>query len=650
MKNSIIKLALIFFLLTTVYSGQGFCGVAPDPVKMSVGARCMGMGKAGVGWADDLNSLYFNPAGISRINRWQITSLQGKLLEDFNYLSLSGVYPTPKYGNFGIGIVNSTIGGAFPTRTIAGVDPNEIVYEIDPTLNTINYYNNVFLLSYGGSAEKVLSLPYINQVSSRLPSWINKIDFGLNFKIFSAGLSGGGLSQASGTGMEMDFGILGSTPYNWLNYGATLQNLLPASLGGKIVFQNKYEDSFPALLKIGAAANILGDEKALRSFNRQKVTLLLDSDIEPTRASNVPILFKLGAEWQPMDLLAVRAGIDQAMAGGSIANNLTAGIGIYYNGFRFDYGYHQYAGAFGIDNHFFSLTYGLFPAVEAKKEYITLFAPLETLITYKPQVNFSGKVHPDIGSAKIKETWLSLSKDGSFEAAVPQAIGKNTVWIKAYDKKGNLLETKHRRILRLINYPDVPSIYWTYEQTNYIGTLGIIKGYPDGTFRPDGNITRAELSTLLVRTKLQGKLPEPARTPIFKDVPVSHWASSYVNFASSTRIVMGYPDKTFKPSSNITRSEGLAMIARFGGITEEVYASVFRDIPASHWAAKIITASQKAGLLQFLRGKPFEPNRPLTRAEAVEILYRTKPIKTLTDDLLNFDKGYETQPATKEAK
>ena len=642
---------LVVCFIFSVFISAGFCGTAPDPIRMSSGARCMGMGRAGVGLADDLSSLYYNPAGLARINRWQITSLQGKLLEEFSYLSLSGVYPIPKYGNFGIGIVNSTVGGAFPTRPIQDVDPNEIVYEIDPTLTEINYYNNVFLLSYGTSTEMVLSQPFMKFASERLPwPWFRNINFGLNFKIFSAGLSGGGLTQASGTGMEMDFGILGSTPLNWISYGATLQNLLPASLGGKIVFQNKYEDSFPALLKLGIAANILGDEKALRSFNKQKVTLLLDSDIEPTRASNVPILFKLGAEWQPLDLLAVRAGIDQAMVGNSIANNLTAGLGIYYYGFRFDYGYHQYAGAFGVDNHFFSLTYGLFPPVEAKKEYLTLFAPLETLITNKPQVNFSGKIHPDVGSAKVKETLLSISKDGSFEAAVPQAIGKNTIWIRAYDKKGNLLETKRRRILRLINYPDVPSTYWTYEQINYIGTLGIIKGYPDGTFRPDGNINRAELSTLLVRTKLEGKLPQPARTPIFSDVPVSHWASSYINFASSANIVMGYPDKTFKPSSNITRAEGLAMIARFGGITEEAYASVFRDIPASHWAAKIITASQRAGLLQFLRGRPFEPNRPLTRAEAVEILYRTKPIKILTDNLLNFDKDYETQPATKEAK
>jgi len=615
----------------------------------------MGMGKAGVGLADDLNSLYFNPAGIARINRWQLTSLQGKLLDEFNYLSLSGIYPIPKYGNFGIGIVNSTIGGAFPTRQIAGVDPNEIVYEIDPTLSTINYYNNVFLLSYGSSAETVLSLPYVTAVSSKLPawaSWVRKLDFGLNFKIFSAGLSGGGLSQASGTGMELDFGILGSTPYNWLNYGATLQNLLPAALGGKITFQNKYEDSFPALMKLGVAANVLGPEKSLRSYGNHKVVALLDANLEPTRLSKVPTLFNLGVEWQPIDMLAIRTGIDQAMVGSSVANNLTAGIGVYYNGFRFDYGYHQYSGAFGIDNHFFSLSYGLFPKIEVKKkEYISILSPLETLITYKPQINFSGKVLlPDVGSAKIKQTWLNLSKEGSFEAAVPQSIGKNTIWMQAYDKKGSLVESKRRRILRLGNYPDVPSTYWTYEQINHIGTMGIIKGYPDGTFRPDGNITRAELSTLLVRTKLEGKLPQPSKTAIFKDVLVSHWASSYIAFASNAGIVLGYPDKTFKPSANITRAEGLAMIARFGGITEEAYASVFRDISATYWAAKIITSSQKAGLLQFLRGKPFEPSKPLTRAEAVEILYRTKPIKLLIDDLLNFDKGYETLAPTKEAK
>ncbi|HTY12576.1 MAG TPA: S-layer homology domain-containing protein, partial [Candidatus Omnitrophota bacterium] len=202
---------------------------------------------------------------------------------------------------------------------------------------------------------------------------------------------------------------------------------------------------------------------------------------------------------------------------------------------------------------------------------------------------------------------------------------------------------------RLVSYPDVTAGYWTFEQINDIGTLGIITGYPDGKFKPEGNITRAELSALLVRTKLGTQTAPAVTKPQFKDVAVTHWASTFVDYAVKSNIVLGYPDKTFRPSANITRAEGLAMIARFGGVTEEAYTPIFRDINAKHWAAKIVAGSFRDGLLQFLRGKPFEPNKKLTRAEAVEILFRTSPVKVMVNDLMNFDKGYGTEAPKIEA-
>ncbi len=644
MKKIAVVLAVVLSVI--LLQSAGFCGIAPDPITLATGARSLGMGRASVGLADDINSIYTNPAGLAEINRWQITSMSGQLLQEYNYLSFSGVYPIPKVGNFGLGIVNSTISGAYPTRPIADSDPSDMVYEIDPTLSTINYFNNVFLLSYGGITDNLLATSFIKPLTQKAP-WLNNlsnIDYGLNFKIFSAGLSGGGLSGASGTGIELDAGIKGKTPLKWLNYGAAFQNLLPASLGGKLSFQgSNYTDGFPHVLKLGIAANVLGDENAFRSFRNQNVTILLDAIMEPTR-SKVPMLFKLGAEWKPIDLLAIRAGIDEAQVGGSVANNLSAGLGVYFQGFRFDYAYHLFEGAYGIDNHFFSLSYGIFPPVKnVQKEYIKLTNPLETTITQNAQVTFAGICDVEIGSAKVKDTWLKLSGKGTFEADVPQSIGKNTVWVQGFDKKGSLLESKRRRILRLVSYPDVTPGYWVFEQTNDIGTLGIITGYPDGKFKPEGNITRAELTALLVRTRLGSQTAQPVTKSQFKDVAVTHWASSFIDFAVKSGIVLGYPDKTFRPSANITRAEGLAMIARFGGVTEEAYTPIFRDISSGHWASKIIAGSFRDGLLQFLRGKPFEANKKLTRAEAVEILFRTRPVKTLVGDLMNFDKGYGTE-------
>ena len=83
------------------------------------------------------------------------------------------------------------------------------------------------------------------------------------------------------------------------------------------------------------------------------------------------------------------------------------------------------------------------------------------------------------------------------------------------------------------------------------------------------------------------------------------------------------------------------MIARFAKVTQEAYTfQFFPDISTNYWASPIIAGSSKAGLLEYLKGRAFEPKRNLTRAEAVEILYRTQFVKGLLDkDLLNWE-GY----------
>ena len=108
--------------------------------------------------------------------------------------------------------------------------------------------------------------------------------------------------------------------------------------------------------------------------------------------------------------------------------------------------------------------------------------------------------------------------------------------------------------------------------------------------------------------------------------------------AARSGVVKGYPDGTFRPGEKVTRAEGLAMIARFGGVKETTFNEEFSDINTRHWAATVIAGAYAEGMLVFLKGQKFDPNRFLTRAEAVEILYRSKPVSTLVDNLLDFDK------------
>jgi hypothetical protein len=593
------------------------------------------MGKAFVGLADDVGSMFLNPAGLANPTRWQVTSMSGKLLDEFSYLSLSGLYPT-NYGNIGFAYVGSSIGGALPTTIEAGSSPDDPIYTIDTTTDPMNYSNNVFLLSYGTKLGRFLTVPGLKEIGNRFPK-LNDVNFGANLKLFTVYLTGDRISNGNANGMEMDFGLQGKA-LPWLSLGANLQNALPASMGGKLHYENNWDESYPAVLKLGLAADVLGPENAIRQLGPHQVKVLADIDYEPTRASTVPPLLHLGAEWKPLEMIAIRAGLDSEMAGpGATVANFTTGVGVYYGDFRFDTAYHQFAGAPGVDNWFFSMTYGIAPVVTRDK----LIADPDKLITDQMVAKVTGTaVDPDIVSVKINGVKVSLSPRGDFQTDVSLQVGKNAVKVEGFSSGGTLVASKKLRILRLMTYPDVSKDNWAYEQIGYIGTLGIIQGYPDGSFRPEGNITRAELSTLLIRTAASGDANVPAaRGVIFKDVPLKHWAVKYVNLASTKAIVKGYPDRSFKPNANVTRAEGLAMIARFGSVKELAYAGTeFSDINARHWAAPIIAGAFREGMLIHFKSLPFEPNKKLNRSEAVEMLYRSLPVFGLISDLKDFEK------------
>jgi len=97
--------------------------------------------------------------------------------------------------------------------------------------------------------------------------------------------------------------------------------------------------------------------------------------------------------------------------------------------------------------------------------------------------------------------------------------------------------------------------------------LGVVDGYPDGTYKPEKAVTRAEMAKLLIEALGYGELAEGA-TASFTDAQ-GHWAESYIGFAASMDIVIGYPDGTFKPDSVMSTDEAITMVVRALGYTDE---------------------------------------------------------------------------------
>ena len=117
-------------------------------------------------------------------------------------------------------------------------------------------------------------------------------------------------------------------------------------------------------------------------------------------------------------------------------------------------------------------------------------------------------------------------------------------------------------------YADVEEDDWFYVAVCTLTKGNLLEGYPDGLFRPNEPITRAELATIICR--FDTKFGELKPSDAFEDVN-GHWAEDYVEFAAMRRYVLGYPDKTFRPDQHITRAETVTMVNRAlcRGVDEE---------------------------------------------------------------------------------
>ena len=149
-----------------------------------------------------------------------------------------------------------------------------------------------------------------------------------------------------------------------------------------------------------------------------------------------------------------------------------------------------------------------------------------------------------------------------------------------------------------------------------------IVGYEDGTVRPEGDITRAEVATIFFRLLTDESRDEYwSQTNDYTDVAEGDWYNNAVSTLSKAGILNGYEDGSFQPNGNITRAEFATIAARFFEATYEG-EDLFPDI-AGHWARDYINQAAHAGIVNGYPDGTFQPQENITRAEAMTIVNRT---------------------------
>ncbi|MCQ2419767.1 MAG: S-layer homology domain-containing protein [Clostridia bacterium] len=163
-----------------------------------------------------------------------------------------------------------------------------------------------------------------------------------------------------------------------------------------------------------------------------------------------------------------------------------------------------------------------------------------------------------------------------------------------------------------------------------------IIGYPEGDVRPQGNLTRAEAVTIFFRllTNEARDFYWSTDNP-YSDVVLANWYNNAISTITNVNIINGYPDGTFRPDSPITRAEFVKIAVGFFGKINSVYDGRFTDVVKDAWYSAYVQAAYELKLIEGYPDGSFHPNAYITRAEACTVINRTIGRRPHADHLLS---------------
>ncbi|BAY61859.1 putative S-layer region-like protein [Calothrix brevissima NIES-22] len=188
----------------------------------------------------------------------------------------------------------------------------------------------------------------------------------------------------------------------------------------------------------------------------------------------------------------------------------------------------------------------------------------------------------------------------------------------------------------MVNSPLFSDIqnHWAKASILAASQRNILKGYPDGTFRPNAPVNRAEFAAIIVTGLPKQSVSRPPIT--FTDVPASHWAAKAIAQAYQTNFLSGYPNSLFKPSELVLRVQALVAVA--SGLKYQATADPattlkknyddLAQIP-SYAINAIAAATEKAIVVNYPDIKRLQPNQNITRGEIAALVCRILGIQTV---------------------
>ncbi len=246
---------------------------------------------------------------------------------------------------------------------------------------------------------------------------------------------------------------------------------------------------------------------------------------------------------------------------------------------------------------------------------------------------YTSSIFPDISGhwtaefieTLVKKGWMSGLPDGTFAPNSPI----NRAQFAAVVAKAFQVQTKNQ----IPNFSDIKRDFWAAPAIAAAASMGFINGFPDGTFRPNLNITKIQaISAITNGLKLSGSNPNVIS--IYRDrVSIPSYATNTVAVATQNLLIVNYPQpEQLEPLRDITRAEVAALIYQ-GLVTQGILKPIvspyivmpiadapsFKDL-AGHWAEDFIRALASMNLSNGFADGTYQPNKPMTRAEYAELV------------------------------
>ena len=344
-----LKITVLIFLFSSLIFpvklwGAGDAGTPGSFLNFGIGARSQAMGSAFAALCDDVSAIYWNPAGLSRLARNQLTFFNAPLWEKTNYLFAGYGHPTEKLGTFGMGFINLR-SSDFEYRKTVSVEPENYFY----------MQQMAFLFGYGRKFFPVLSA-------------------GLGFKIVQKSMPVPD-GEYSGGGFGMDLGFLyhpqdiKGEGFFWkqlrrLSFGVNLQNLVPPKVQMKANGASCSKETYGLNLKFGTSY-------AVRNLvPRWRDKLTINIDLNKPHFRGVKVAF--GGEYWFRNTIAFRVGYGKG--------DINFGLGFLYRWLQMDYGFTPHD--LGL-SHKFSTTLKFGRQIIKLKEFTRYKAKLQTEEYYK---------------------------------------------------------------------------------------------------------------------------------------------------------------------------------------------------------------------------------------------------------------------------